>query len=79
MTENPDAGNPTEAVMGTVAEADTSHTDDVIGSVADEHTETPEPVSVSDQEVQTEEEDGQKDMTPEEPQPQPVEEPGSEE
>lgn len=71
MTENPEAGNPTEPVMGTVAEADTSHVDEVIASVADEHTDTPEPVSVSDQEVETEGDSGQQDMTPEEPEPAP--------
>ena len=68
MSDQP--GNPTEPVMGTVAEADTSQVDDVISSVADEHTDTPENPSVAEQEVEgdTEAAEAQQDMAPEEPQ-----------
>jgi hypothetical protein len=47
--EQPEAGNPTEPQMGTVADVDTSQVDDVIAQVADEHEDAPAPVSVAEQ------------------------------
>jgi len=63
VTDNPEAGNPTELIMGTVAEADTSHVDGVIESVAEEHNDSPEPVSVADQQVE-DDKDKPKDEAP---------------